>query len=168
MSGKSTLLRAIGVNAVLAQCGAPVRATRLVMSPLHIGASIRVVDSLQSGTSRFYAEIKRIRQIMDLTAGSNSVLFLLDELLHGTNSHDRRIGAEAIVRALFERGAIGLLTTHDLALAGIADTLGQGAVNVHFEDTLEDSRLKFDYRLRPGIVNRSNALDLMRSVGLEV
>ena len=134
MSGKSTLLRTVGINAVLAQAGAPVRARRLRLSPLALGASIRALDSLQDGTSRFYAEITRLHQIMELTAGALPVLFLLDELLHGTNSHDRRIGAEAIVRGLVERGAIGLVTTHDLALAHIAEALAPRAANVHFED----------------------------------
>jgi len=168
MSGKSTLLRTLGVNAVLAQAGAPVRARRLRMSPLAVGASIRVTDSLQGGVSRFYVEILRIRQILDRTAGPLPVLFLIDEFLHGTNSHDRRIGAEALVRGLVERGAIGLVTTHDLALAEIAGALGERAANVHFEDHLEDGRILFDYVMRPGVVRKSNAIELMRSVGLEI
>jgi len=168
MSGKSTLLRTIGINAVLAQSGAPVRAARLRISPLSVGASIRILDSLQEGTSRFYTEITRLKQIVDLTAGRVPVLFLLDEFLQGTNSHDRRLGAEGTVRGLVARGAIGLLTTHDLALAEIAEALGAKAINCHFEDRLEDGRLLFDYRLRPGVVRRSNALELMRSLGLEV
>jgi len=168
MSGKSTLLRTVGINAVLAQAGAPVRARRLRLSPLQPAASIHIVDSLQGGSSRFYAEITRLRLIVDLTAGPLPVLFLLDEFLNGTNSHDRRIGAEAIVRGLVERGSIGLLTTHDLALAHIAESLGERGANVHFEDRLEEGRLLFDYRMRPGVVRRSNALELMRSVGLEV
>ena len=117
MAGKSTFVRAVGINAVLAQCGAPVRARRLRLSPLAVGASICVLDSLQGGISRFYAEIRRLKQIVDLTQGPLAVLFLLDEFLQGTNSHDRRRGAEAMVRSLVERGAIGLVTTHDLALA---------------------------------------------------
>src|SRR5205085_7167127 len=129
MSGKSTLLRTLGVNAVLAQAGAPVRARRLRLSPLKVGASIRVSDSLQGGVSRVYAEILRLRQILDLTAGSLPVLFLIDEFLHGTNSHDRRIGAGALARGLVERGATGLITTHDLALADVADELGERARN---------------------------------------
>ncbi len=124
MSGKSTLLRTIGINTVLAQMGAPVRARRMKLSPLAVGASIRLNDSLREGVSRFYAEILRLRQILDLTAGPLPVLFLIDEFMHGTNSHDRRIGAEAMARGLVKRGAIGLITTHDLALAGIADELG--------------------------------------------
>ncbi len=126
------------------------------------------MDSLQDGTSRFYAEIKRLHQVMELTTAAMPVLFLLDELLHGTNSHDRRIGAEAIVRGLVQRGAIGLVTTHDLALARVADTLAPRASNVHFEDQFENGLMTFDYRLHPGVVEKSNALELMRSVGLEV
>lgn len=160
MSGKSTLLRAVGVNTVLALAGAPVRARSLRLSSLNPGASIRVIDSLQEGSSQFYAEILRIRMVLDLPVPA---LFLLDELLHGTNSHDRKIGAEGIVRALLARGAIGLVTTHDLALADIA-----GARNVHFEDHIENGKILFDYRLREGVVEHSNALDLMRAVGLDV
>jgi hypothetical protein len=168
MSGKSTLLRTIGVNTVLAQAGAPVRARRFRISPLAIGASIRVSDSLQGGVSRFYAEILRLRQILDLTAGGAPVLFLIDEFLHGTNSHDRRIGAEALARGLVDRGAIGLITTHDLALADVAGQLGERARNVHFEDHIENGEIHFDYVMRPGVVRKSNAIELMRQVGLEI
>jgi DNA mismatch repair ATPase MutS len=129
------------------------------------GASIRIHDSLAEGASRFYAEILRIRQILEMPP---PLLFLLDELLHGTNSHDRRIGAEAIVRGLVERGAIGLATTHDLALADIAEALSPKAANVHFEDHLEGDAIVFDYTMRPGVVTKSNALALMRAVGIPV
>ena len=165
MSGKSTLLRAAGINAALALAGAPVRARRLTLSRLSLGASIRTMDSLEEGNSRFMAEILRLKQILELPAPA---FFLLDELLHGTNSHDRAIGAEGLIRALLERGAIGLATTHDLSLARVADDLAPAAVNVHFEDRLENGKLVFDYRMRPGVVARSNALDLMRAVGLNV
>ena len=168
MSGKSTMLRSIGTNTVLALAGAPVCAASLRISPVSIGASIRVQDSLLEGSSRFYAEIQRLRQIVDLTRGEMPVLFLLDEILHGTNSHDRGIGAEAVVRSLVDRGAVGLVTTHDLALARVADELGNRGENVHFEDHLEAGVIAFDYRMRPGVVTKSNALELMRSVGLEV
>ena len=168
MSGKSTLLRAVGLNCVLAWAGAPVAARQLRISALQPGASIGVTDSLQDNRSRFLAEILRIRQILDLTKSGRPVLFLLDELLSGTNSHDRRIGAAAIVRKLVESGAIGLITTHDLSLAEIEQDLSQRAVNVHFEDQMLEGRIEFDYRLRPGIVTRSNALELMRAVGLEL
>jgi hypothetical protein len=176
MSGKSTLLRSAGVNVVLAQAGAPVRAARLTLSPLTIGATLRVEDSLQAGHSRFYAEILRIRDIVQTARDAASprdgsprtMLFLLDEILHGTNSYDRRIGAEAIVRALAQLGAIGLVTTHDLALTELPARLGTIGANMHFEDRLEDGRMTFDYRMRPGVVEHSNALALMRAVGLEV
>jgi DNA mismatch repair ATPase MutS len=168
MSGKSTLLRTIGTNVVLAQAGGPVRARRLRISRFAVGASIRVSDSLQGGVSRFYAEILRIRQIVDQTAGPLPVLFLIDEFLQGTNSHDRRIGAAALVEGLVRRGAVGIITTHDLALAEIAAGLGERAANVHFEDSIRDGKMEFDYLLRPGVVTKSNALELMRSVGLDI
>jgi DNA mismatch repair ATPase MutS len=168
MSGKSTMLRSVGLNVVLAWAGIPVRAESLRVSSLTVGAAMRVQDSIQDGKSRFYAEITRIRQIMDMASGPVPLLFLLDELLSGTNSHDRRIGAEAIVRSLVQSGAIGMVTTHDLALANIAQQLAPHATNVHFEDHVEDGRISFDYTMRPGVVEKSNALELMRSVGLNV
>jgi len=168
MSGKSTLLRTVGCAVVLALAGAPVRAERLRLSPLRIGASIRISDSLREGTSHFLAEIKRLRQIVDLTEGTMPALFLLDEILHGTNSHDRRIGADAVLRGLLERGAIGIVTTHDLALARIADHEELAVENVHFQDQMENGRMFFDFRLRGGVVARSNAIELMRSVGLDI
>jgi DNA mismatch repair ATPase MutS len=168
MSGKSTLLRTVGVNAVLAQAGGTVRARRLRLSPLAVGASIRINDSLLAGRSRFYAEITRLRELVALAAGDLPLFFLLDEILHGTNSHDRQIGAEAVVRGLVERGAIGLVTTHDLALAQVAEALAPQAANIHFQDHMEAGRMVFDYRIHPGVVTKSNALELMRSVGLDV
>jgi DNA mismatch repair ATPase MutS len=166
MSGKSTFVRGIGVNAVLAQCGAPVRAKRLRMSRLAVGASICVLDSLQGGVSRFYAEIKHLKLISDAAQGPIPVLFLLDELLSGTNSHDRFAGTLLVVEALVQRGAIGLVTTHDLALAQIPESMTGSARNFHFEDHLEDGKLAFDFKLKPGVVRTSNALKLMQSIGL--
>jgi hypothetical protein len=168
MSGKSTLLRAIGVNVVLAQAGAPVRARRAALSRLAIGATLRVDDSLQEGHSRFFNEILRIRAIVGLAGGAPPLLFLLDEIFGGTNSHDRRLGAEAILRLLVQAGAIGLITTHDLALTELANALPGKVANVHFEDRLEDGRMVFDYQMRPGVVEHSNALALMRAIGLDV
>ena len=168
MSGKSTLLRTVGTNAVLAFAGAPVRARALRLSPLTIGATLRIQDSLQEGRSRFYAEITRIRELADVARGPQPLLFLLDELFHGTNSHDRLVGASGVLRSLLDRGAIGLITTHDLALTAIADNLGAHAANVHFEEWFDAGEMRFDYRLKPGRVTRSNALALMRAVGLEV
>lgn len=178
MSGKSTLLRTVGLNAVLAQAGAPVRAAQLQMSPLRIGATLRIQDSLQAGRSRFYAEITRISEVVSLSAHADrasgdrsrifGTLFLFDELLAGTNSHDRLAGATGILRELLDRGAIGLATTHDLALTSMVEGLGNRATNVHFEDKFEHGTLSFDYRLKPGVVRSSNAIALMRAVGLDV
>lgn len=168
MSGKSTLLRSVGSAVVMAQMGAPVMAMRMTLEPLTVGVSISTHDSLQEGNSRFYAEITRLRLILSLAEAPGRVLYLLDELLSGTNSHDRRLGAEAVVRRLAELDAIGMLTTHDLALAQIATDLGAAAVNVHFRDEGGEDTIAFDYRMHPGVVERGNALALMRSIGLDV
>jgi hypothetical protein len=167
MSGKSTLLRAVGVSVVLAWAGAPVIARGLRLTKLEIGASLRANDSLADHRSRFFAEIVRLKQIVD-AASRGPVLFLLDELLSGTNSHDRRIGAQALIQGLLARGAIGLATTHDLALAEIGANMGPVARNVHFEDQFAEGKMKWDYKLRPGVVERGNAIELMRAVGLDV
>ena len=168
MSGKSTMLRAVGLNVALALAGAPVRASRFRLTPLAVGASIRIADSLLDGRSHFQAEILRLKQITDLGRGALPLLFLLDEILHGTNSHDRCIGSEAVIFHLLERGAIGLVTTHDLALAQITPRAPRPMANVHFEDHVEDGEMRFDYRMRDGVVQKSNALALMRAAGLEV
>lgn len=167
MSGKSTLLRTIGINAVLALAGAPVRAHSLRLSPMAIGATLRIQDSIQTGDSRFYAEIRRLHQLMEIAHGRLPLLFLLDEILHGTNSHDRKIGADAVIRSFLDAGAIGVVTTHDLALTESVQAL-PAAENVHFEDHIESGHLTFDYKMRPGVVRKSNALELMRSIGLKV
>lgn len=166
MSGKSTLLRTVGLNLVLAQAGAPVRATAMTFTPLALGATIRVTDSIQEGASRFYAEIQRFHVVLEL-AEKGSMLFLADEILHGTNSHDRCIGAEGLLSALLDRGAIGMVTTHDLAITALADKLPH-MTNIHLQDHLEHDKLAFDYKVRPGVVEKSNALELMRQVGLPV
>jgi DNA mismatch repair ATPase MutS len=138
------------------------------MSPLRVGATLRIQDSLQEGRSRFYAEITRVRELADVSQGRVPLLFLLDELFHGTNSHDRLAGAAGVLRSLLRRGAIGLVTTHDLALTALVDELGGAARNVHFEDWFEGGEMRFDYRTKPGPVTHSNALALMRAVGLDV
>lgn len=186
MSGKSTYLRTVGVNVVLALAGAPVRAASLRLTPLRLGATLEIQDSLQAGRSRFYAEITRLKQLADIADGELPLLFLLDEILHGTNSHDRRIGAEAVIRGFVAKGAAGIVTTHDLALTelagarptqGGAEAAGAGArepaghevlANAHFEDQVRDGEVTFDFRLRPGVVTHSNAIALMRAVGLRV
>jgi hypothetical protein len=168
MSGKSTLMRAVGINTVLAMAGAPVRAQYLQLTPLQIGASILINDSLQEGSSRFYAEITRLRHICDLAEQHPPVLFLLDELLQGTNSKDRLIGAEGVVRALLESGAIGLISTHDLALTNIGEQRDSRLHNVHLQDEIEDGKMKFDFKLLDGVVTKSNGIELMRLIGLKV
>ena len=167
MSGKTTLLRSVGVSTVMALMGAPVRARRLRLSPVALGATLRIEDSLQAGRSRFYSEVLRLGQIVTL-ARAGPTLFLLDELFHGTNSHDRTEGARGLLRSLVSLGAVGLVTTHDLALAEIANRMAPAARNVHFDDSLVEGTMRFDYRLKPGPVTRSNALAIMRAIGLEV
>ncbi len=138
------------------------------MSTLSIATAMRIHDSLQEGMSLFYMAVSRLKSVVEMTDGSPPLLFLVDEILQGTNSHDRRIGAEGIIRQLIARGALGLVTTHDLALTEIVESLGSQARNIHFEDRLVDGRMTFDYRIRPGVVQRSNALELMRMMGLDV
>jgi DNA mismatch repair ATPase MutS len=167
MSGKSTLLRAVGINTVLAMAGAPVRAASLRMTPLRVGASIQVNDSLQEGRSRFYSEILRLRAICALAEEQPPVLFLLDELLDGTNSSDRLTGAKGIAHALLASGAIGLISTHDLALTAIEED-AHALRNVHFEERIEDDEMHFDFKLRDGVVTTRNGVALMRMVGLKV
>jgi hypothetical protein len=168
MSGKSTLLRTVGINAVLAMAGAPIRGNSLRLTPLRIGTRIRSTDSLQEARSSFYTEILRIRDVFTTIDARTPLLFLFDELLEGTNSKDRRIGAEGLVRALLDRGAVGLVTTHDLALTAITVALANLVRNVHFQDYVEDGKMRFDYKLRGGVVEKSNALELMRLIGLKV
>ncbi len=170
MSGKSTLLRAIGVNVVLTRAGAPVCARRMRVGPARVATSMRISDSLEEGVSRFYAELRRLKAVLDLAAepGKAPVLFLLDEILHGTNSRERVIGACAIVRDLLGRGALGAVSTHDLGITALERELGERVRNVHFEEKVHGEAMTFDYVLRPGIVQSSNALRLMRAVGIDV
>jgi DNA mismatch repair ATPase MutS len=165
MSGKSTLLRVVGINAVLAMAGAPIRGKSLRLTPLTIGTRIRSTDSLRESRSGFYTEIMQIRRVFELTAAHGPLLFLFDELLEGTNSKDRRIGAEALIRTLLSRHAIGIVTTHDLALTEITNAIGGRMRNMHFEDLIQDGKMHFDYKLREGVVTRSNAIELMRLIG---
>ncbi len=165
MSGKSTFLRTVGINAVLAFAGSPVRAKSFELSLFQIGASLRIADSLQEGESHFSAEIKRIRMMMD-QAEKGPSLFLIDEILHGTNSHDRLAGTEAILEQLLARNAMGLITTHDLALTRLGTEVDLRAVNMHFQDHIQNGAMRFDYTIKPGVVQGSNALELMRLYGL--
>ncbi len=168
MAGKSTLIRAIGLNAVLAYSGATVCAEALSLSSFSVCASLSVQDSLLTGRSKFLAEMDRLKQALDLTAGQKPVLFLIDELLGGTNSRDRRIAAEAIVRALIQGGAQGVLSTHDLALTELATLADLRGANVHLGSKDNFDPLKFDYKLGPGVTNESNALAIARLAGVSV
>ncbi len=167
MSGKSTLLRAVGLACVLARAGGPVCAKRLVLGDARVATSMRVRDSLEEGTSRFYAELKKLKLVLGC-ARQAPTLFLLDEILHGTNSRERLIGARAILKELLARGALGAVSTHDLALGEIEGEAGGRVRNVHLEEQVEGDVMTFDYRLRDGVVQSSNALRLMRIVGLDV
>ncbi len=165
MSGKSTLLRSVGLNGVLALAGAPVCAARLHISPLQIGCSISVHDSLLQAKSRFQAEVDRLKSIIALSR-TRSILFLLDEMLGGTNSADRLFGAKAVIDQLTANRAIGLVTTHDLALTDVVRTLNGRAINVHFEEHYENNEMRFDYRMRPGVLTRTNGVNVMTALGL--
>jgi DNA mismatch repair ATPase MutS len=169
MSGKSTLLRAVGLNAVLAMAGGPVCARRLMVGEVEVATSMRVSDSLEAGVSHFLAELQRIKRVVEKAREKPPVLFLLDEILHGTNSRERLIGARAIVRQLTDLGAFGAVSTHDLGLAEPVPELEGRVENVHFQEQVDAAGvMTFDFLLRPGVVQSSNALRLMRAVGLDV
>jgi len=168
MSGKSTLLRAIGLNVVLAQAGAPVCAASFVMPPAALHTSIRVQDTLERGLSYFMAALARLKQIVDAAErpGARVLFYLLDEVLQGTNSVERDLAVRAVVRHLLDAGAIGAMTTHDLALAG-EEPLASSATLAHFTEQVHaDGTMTFDYRLRPGLATSTNALRLMQLIGI--
>jgi hypothetical protein len=168
MSGKSTLLRAVGVNAVLALAGAPVCAAKLDAAVCVVRTSMRIRDSLEEGVSHFYAELSRLKSVVDAADGGERVLFLLDEVLHGTNSRERNLGARAVILHLVEKGAIGAVSSHDLGLADLEPASDGRVVNVHFQELVGDGKMVFDYKLKTGVVTSSNALRLMRLVGIAV
>lgn len=168
MAGKSTLLRAIGVDVALALAGGPVCATRMSVPPLRLRASMRIADSVQSGASYFQAELHRLRTVIAGAEDRPPILFLLDELLRGTNARARHKGARAVVRHLLERGATGLVATHDVALSQLEEEMPGRVGNVHFTDVFQNGEMTFDYRLRPGVVRTSNALRLLKQAGIEV
>jgi hypothetical protein len=168
MSGKSTLLRAVGANAVLALAGAPVCATKMSIGDIRVVTSMRVTDSLEEGVSHFYAELQKLKMVCDMARGERTVLFLLDEILHGTNTRERLIGARAIVRELVKRGAMGAVSTHDLAIGDLETELAGKVKNFHFQEQVVNDKMTFDYKLRPGVVQSSNALRLMKIVGLDI
>lgn len=173
MSGKSTLLRSIGVNAVLAQAGGPVCAEELAMPPVDLATSILVEDSLEDGVSFFLAELHRIRAVVDAAdrahGAGRTVLYLLDEILRGTNSQERQVAVRRVILHLLRQGAIGAVSTHDLQIAEIPE-LAESVRPVHFRETLHpggDPPMTFDYVMRPGVATTTNALRLMELVGLK-
>lgn len=168
MSGKSTLLRAVGVNAALALAGAPVCAKRLSMAVCSVRSSMRIKDSLEEGVSHFYAELGRLKSVVDAVAKGDRVLFLLDEVLHGTNSRERVLGARAVILKLIDQGAIGAVSSHDLGLADLEAASDGRVTNVHFQELVGDGKMVFDYKLKQGVVTSSNALRLMKLVGIDV
>lgn len=175
MAGKSTLLRAVGVSVVLALAGGPALARRFRLPVVRLRASMRVTDSLRDGSSYFQAELARLRLVVaDASSpGAPPILFLLDELLRGTNANARHRGARSVLLHLLRRGAMGLVATHDVALAALEDELareprGLRLTNAHFTDVIEGETMRFDYRLRPGVVRTSNALRLLRLAGIDV
>jgi hypothetical protein len=168
MAGKSTFLRAIGLNAVLASAGAPVRASSARCAVFRICASIAVSDSLQDGKSKFLAEVERLRDSVRETAEPGPVLFLVDEILGGTNSKDRRIAAEALIGALVAGGAVGALSTHDLALTEMTENAELRGVNIHMQSDDPDQPLAFDFRVKPGISRQTNALAIVRMMGIAI
>lgn len=168
MSGKSTFLRALGVNTVLAFCGGPVIARHFSVPLCSLGTSIRISDSLKSGVSHFYAEVQKLADVVKLTEGKLPVLFLLDEVLHGTNSRERQIGARWVLAELLRKSAFGIITTHDMELCRLPETLMSSVRQHHFRESVNKGEMTFDYTLREGPVTSGNALRLMQRVGLQV
>jgi hypothetical protein len=167
MAGKSTLLRTLGTNAVLALAGAPVPAKSMQLSALHIGTSLAIRDSLADGRSKFLAEVERLRDVLAMArANPSQSLFLIDEIFSGTNSADRRIAAESVLRGLLAAGSIGALSTHDLALAELAEVAGLRGRNMHMASPDESDPLAFDYLLKPGVNRTTNALAIVKMLGL--
>ena len=173
MSGKSTLLRSIGLDTVLALAGGAVHARSLSLSPCRVMTSIRVIDALDEGVSSFYAEVRRLRAILeaidaaDAGGSEPAVLYLVDEILRGTNTRERLIASRFIVARLAKGRALGVVTSHDLALTELEGHV-PGLSNAHFREEVADGRMTFDYLLRPGPVPTTNALAILRLEGIDV
>jgi len=166
MSGKTTFLRTLGINMILAQCGAPVCAASFAFSPMEILTSIRVNDSLQEHTSYFMAELKKLKQIIDQLRQGIPALVLIDEILRGTNSEDKTHGSEQFILQLIQYNCITLFATHDLTLASLEETHKGIISNCCFESVIENNSLYFDYKLRPGVAKNKNASFLMKQMGI--
>ncbi len=169
MSGKTTLMRAMGLNTVMALAGLPVCARSMRVSRMQVMTSMRVKDSLERGVSYFYAEVQRIKLLLDTaTAHRNQCLFLLDELFMGTNTKERQIASKYLMRVLLDAGGIGAVTTHDLAICELESERPQAVKNVHFRDLMVNGEMTFDYTLRDGVVTTTNALEVLRRVGINI
>ena len=168
MAGKSTLLRSVGLNLVLAFAGGPVFASSMRTIALRLRAALKATDSLEEGASYFKAELNKLAIVLAELDREPPAFFLLDELLRGTNAHARAQGARAVLRHLLAHRALGLVTTHDLSLTRMDASETQRITNVHFTDVMVDGEMIFDYRLRPGVARHSNALHLLRRLGVEV
>jgi hypothetical protein len=168
MAGKSTFLRSLGVNVLLAQMGAPVCARKLVVSPVRLMTSMRIADNLAENTSTFYAELKKLKTIIEAIRQREQVWVLLDEVLRGTNSMDRHIGLKALIRQIINHGAVAVIATHDLEVAALADDLPGAIENYHFDVQVEGEELYFDYKLKDGVCTSLNASILMKKIGIEL
>ncbi len=168
MAGKSTYLRSIGVNVVLAMAGAPVCAKSFCLSPLQIMSSMRIADNLEESTSTFYAELKKLKTIIDKVNNNEKVFILLDEILRGTNSLDRHTGSEALIKQLIKRKAACVIATHDVELAKMKEQYPNNILNYHFDVQVSKDELYFDYLLKDGVCTSLNASILMRKIGIEL
>jgi DNA mismatch repair ATPase MutS len=168
MSGKSTWLRSIGINLVLAYAGSPVCAEKFVCSVMDIYTSMEIRDDLIEGVSTFYAELKRINMILEHSRRDKPMIYLIDEIFRGTNSLDRITGAQVVLRQLSQNGAIGLISTHDFELCDLEKELWAKFKNFHFQEHYVNGGIEFDYKLRPGRCSTSNARYLMKMVGIDI
>ena len=168
MSGKSTLLKTVGVNMVLALSGAPVCAETCVLSPIKLYTNLKVSDSLDKNLSLFYAELQRLKMVIDGVAEHGKVFFLVDEMLKGTNALDRQAGAIALLKQLAASETNGFVATHDLELTKLEKDFPEKITNFHFDGYIEGDKLLFDYKLKRGKCESFNALILMRKMGIDV
>ena len=166
MAGKSTFLRAIGVNLILAHIGAPVCAAKFIFKPACLFSSMRTTDSLQNNESYFYSELKRLKSLLDIISNEQDVFFLLDEILKGTNSMDKTIGSKAVISRLVKLEGTGLIATHDLTLGELENKYEGTVFNKCFDSRIQNEQLVFDYKLHEGITQNMNAAFLMKKMGI--
>lgn len=166
MAGKSTYLRAVGINLILAMTGAPVLAKNFTFKPVQLFTGIKTSDSLQDGESYFFAELKRLKSIIDMIESGQQVFIILDEILRGTNSADKQKGSKALISQLIKFGASGMIATHDLTLGELVKSFPDNAVNKRFEVEIKNDELVFDYKLKDGISQNLNASFLMEKMGI--